>query len=227
MLIMKCKDIQNKLIDYIENELTLEEHSIIKTHLANCSECQKCEQKLHNTFHIFQIETFKEADENYYKNFLPKVRQRIEKETTPKPFSIWRLVPTLGISILLILVTIGIIMQVKKQEQPQDNIIFYAQAEENMENINYEELGYNTPEAQDELLNLLADNNIKEDEILYELTPEPFEQTINDTTGDNLLEKFFIQDDNEVNDDELEKLDDEEIDLLMQWLELELSKYQS
>ncbi len=224
---MKCKDIQNKLIDYIENELTLEEHSIIKTHLANCSECQKCEQKLHNTFHIFQIETFKEADENYYKNFLPKVRQRIEKETTPKPFSIWRLVPTLGISILLILVTIGIIMQVKKQEQPQDNIIFYAQAEENMENINYEELGYNTPEAQDELLNLLADNNIKEDEILYELTPEPFEQTINDTTGDNLLEKFFIQDDNEVNDDELEKLDDEEIDLLMQWLELELSKYQS
>lgn len=66
---MKCNDIENKLIDYIEENLTKEESLEIKKHINACTTCQKEVNEMQLIFGVINKDLEETPSENLKLNF--------------------------------------------------------------------------------------------------------------------------------------------------------------
>ncbi|MCC5911795.1 MAG: DUF4179 domain-containing protein [Clostridiaceae bacterium] len=77
---MNCENIRNKLIDYIDETLTVEEEKIIKKHMKECIECREELEELQNTIEHVEREHSKVK---VPEAFMDKLRADAKKANKP------------------------------------------------------------------------------------------------------------------------------------------------
>lgn len=105
---MKCKKIKKRLVDYIEDELRDSEKKVIDEHLKICNKCSMELNSLRETISLTKKAIVPRISERFWVNFLPNVREKIEKKEQKKPLFSFKVVPAFAIS-LSILFIIGIL----------------------------------------------------------------------------------------------------------------------
>lgn len=87
-MVMKCKNVDFLLIPYYENSLDLQERKRVKQHLALCEDCRARLKEIEHTYQLLAEEPLPQPEENFWINFLPEVRARIERKGERKTSSI-------------------------------------------------------------------------------------------------------------------------------------------
>jgi hypothetical protein len=107
---MKCRDCQDKLVEYIDGILPPEEAQPIQAHLAGCPACRKEEGVLLAV--LSEARTpLPEPSELFWINFLPEVRARITLR--PEPWFVTLFKPAVGwgsLSLATLMLLAGILV---------------------------------------------------------------------------------------------------------------------
>ena len=114
---MKCKNIHNNLIFFLEKELPASEMEQVEKHLNTCEECALFAAEMKSTLQI--LEDDKVRDENPF--FFTRVKARIQNEAEnqlPVRSALVRIVQPIAFSIILLL---GIYGGFKLGQSPQIN----------------------------------------------------------------------------------------------------------
>ncbi|HYQ57643.1 MAG TPA: zf-HC2 domain-containing protein [Draconibacterium sp.] len=99
---MKCNNVHNKLIFFLEKELPVTEMEQVQQHLDECSACALFAAEMKSTLHI--LESDKVRDENPF--FFTRVKARLEKQNNKQPLTrpvLARVLQTVAFSIILLL----------------------------------------------------------------------------------------------------------------------------
>lgn len=76
---MKCKRIQQYLLDYSEHVLDQENQHLVEEHLRHCAECSKELQEIEQTLHLLQTLPLPEPPETFWPDFTFNVMRQIRK----------------------------------------------------------------------------------------------------------------------------------------------------
>ncbi len=74
---MKCRKVEKNLIIYLEKELPVEKHRLIREHLNSCNQCQELMHEVQLTLQVVTHEQIQETNPFFY----TRLKQRIENET--------------------------------------------------------------------------------------------------------------------------------------------------
>ncbi len=75
---MKCKHVQQQLLDYSEDLLEQKTQSLIAEHLQHCPECRQELHDFNSTIDLLQSVTFQEPAEPFWHNFTATVMRKIK-----------------------------------------------------------------------------------------------------------------------------------------------------
>jgi hypothetical protein len=87
---MKCETLHNKLIFFLEGDLTPKEEEQIKKHLAECPECAGFAKYLKQTLNIIQTERLPEVNPFFYTRLKSKLENQSITPTNTFPFVLWK-----------------------------------------------------------------------------------------------------------------------------------------
>ncbi len=76
---MKCKHVQQKLVDYSESLVDQKTRLLIEEHLQSCSECAQELKDFEETVSLLQSVPIQEPPETFWADFTSDVMQRIER----------------------------------------------------------------------------------------------------------------------------------------------------
>ncbi len=78
---MKCKHVQQQLLDYSESLVDSKSHSLIEEHLSSCSTCARELQEFEQTIHLLQSVPFQEPPDAdaFWSDFTSNVMRNIRK----------------------------------------------------------------------------------------------------------------------------------------------------
>ncbi|GAK61198.1 putative transmembrane anti-sigma factor [Candidatus Vecturithrix granuli] len=76
---MKCKRIQQYLLDYSEQLLDQENHHLVEEHLRHCPECAKELQEIEQTIRLLQTLPVQSPPETFWPDFTSNVMRQIRK----------------------------------------------------------------------------------------------------------------------------------------------------
>jgi hypothetical protein len=113
---MKCKHVQQQLLDYSEELLDPKTRSSIKTHLAQCPGCEQELREIERTIHLLQSVPLQEPPETFWTDFTTSVMGQIKKaEITPPVterlfFFFPRFKMAAALAVAMILVVVGSIL---------------------------------------------------------------------------------------------------------------------
>jgi hypothetical protein len=199
---MYCKKLQEKLTDYINDELPEKDKQVVMQHLNDCAECRKelAELKSLNNLMI----QFKPAVKYPYPSddFLVQVRRKIRTRYSdmPRPSIIPRLIPVFASFAAVLIIVIGITL--------------YRNSENTIKN---EPTYLSALESENTSATFIYDNLDSETQDLVT------EQIINDTVIDNLAALDFTITTSANSEDLIAMLTDEEKEMLVQEM---LDKYE-
>lgn len=91
---MSCSEITSLLVDYNENSLKPEGKKLVEDHLRVCLSCREELKEIQTLFKVLEQEKTEKAEEDFWINFVPEIRRRIESPTRPR--LIGNLLPQLG-----------------------------------------------------------------------------------------------------------------------------------
>ncbi|WP_163322387.1 anti-sigma factor family protein [Draconibacterium mangrovi] len=103
---MKCKNVHNKLIFFLEKELPVSEMEQVQKHLDECSKCARFAAEMRNTLQI--LDNDKVNDENPF--FYTRVKERLSKQAEEQPAVrpvLVRILQPVAFSMLLLLGVYG------------------------------------------------------------------------------------------------------------------------
>ena len=75
---MKCNDLHNKIIFFLDAELPVKEMQEIKLHLAECAECNAFTEEMKKTFKILSDEKRPEVNPFFYTRVKAKLEKQLE-----------------------------------------------------------------------------------------------------------------------------------------------------
>ncbi|MFH1335577.1 MAG: zf-HC2 domain-containing protein [Candidatus Zixiibacteriota bacterium] len=104
---MKCKKIHILLSDYLEDSLDLSERNRVEQHLEECDSCRLKLKEMRQLYGVLAQDKVPQMEEDFWINFLPQVRSRIEKRKRPKGSLVPKTRLALGFLSLLLVVLIG------------------------------------------------------------------------------------------------------------------------
>jgi predicted anti-sigma-YlaC factor YlaD len=114
---MKCKKIHILLSDYLEDSLDPSERKWVEQHLEECDGCRLELKKMKQLYGLLDQDQVPPMEENYWTNFLPQVRVRIEERKKPK----FSLVPKTRLALGLLSVLLVAIIGYNLLHAPQKN----------------------------------------------------------------------------------------------------------
>jgi len=82
---MKCKDVQQELIFYIDNELPVEKMELVRKHLKECADCSSFLAELRTDLEIIESEKNPEVSPFFFTH----LSARLEESTAYQPQSSW------------------------------------------------------------------------------------------------------------------------------------------
>jgi predicted anti-sigma-YlaC factor YlaD len=104
---MKCNEIHILFSEYLEDSLEPIEKKRVEQHLEECDGCRLKLKEMKELFGVLAQDKVASMEEDYWTNFLPRVRARIEEKKRPK----FSLVPktrlALGLLSLFLVAFIG------------------------------------------------------------------------------------------------------------------------
>jgi len=89
---MDCQEVKTMLSDYLANSLKSNYNEEIKEHLAKCQNCADSFKKLVETDNIIKLTANEEPSEQYWNNYLPKFKTKLDRVSTLRlsnPFRIF------------------------------------------------------------------------------------------------------------------------------------------
>jgi len=102
---MKCKEAHPLLNDYLEGSLSSDDKARVEQHLSGCDICRNDLKEIKLILDILAQDRALEMEERFWINFLPEVRSRIEKRSSPNKTLVPKTRLVLGfLSILLVAV---------------------------------------------------------------------------------------------------------------------------
>jgi len=107
---MRCKDVSPLLIEYQENSLGPEERGVVEKHLRECDRCRKELGEIEELYQLLAKESVPSPEENFWTNFLPEVRARIERKKKrrglliPKPRLAFGILTIVAVAIVSIFI---------------------------------------------------------------------------------------------------------------------------
>jgi hypothetical protein len=107
---MKCKDFEELLVQYLEDSLDPKERKKVEQHLGECEACRINLQEMESTLHLLAEEQLPQPEEDFWINFLPQVRSKIDAEEKPS-FTLFpkpRLVS--GLVSVMVIVLLGLFL---------------------------------------------------------------------------------------------------------------------
>jgi anti-sigma factor RsiW len=107
---MKCKDFEELLVQYLEDSLDPKERKKVEQHLGECEACRINLQEMESTLHLLAEEQLPQPEEDFWINFLPQVRSKIDAEEKPS-FTLFpkpRLVS--GVVSVMVIVLLGLFL---------------------------------------------------------------------------------------------------------------------
>nr|WP_321353489.1 zf-HC2 domain-containing protein [uncultured Draconibacterium sp.] len=125
---MKCKNVHNKLIFFLEKELPVSEMKQVQQHLDECSACALFAEEMKNTLSI--LESDKVTDENPF--FFTRVKNRLERQSEEQPVArpvLVRILQPVAFSVILLL---GIYGGFKLGQVPKTNFANNSLTEQEM-----------------------------------------------------------------------------------------------
>lgn len=107
---MSCRKIKSLLVDYYENSLPTEERKIIEDHLKACDDCRVHLKEIESLFKLLKEEKGKKMEENFWINFVPEIRGRIDEG--PRPRLSWKPIPQLAplLGMVMAILVVGVIL---------------------------------------------------------------------------------------------------------------------
>jgi anti-sigma factor RsiW len=90
-----CRKVKRLLVDYLEGTLSSKDKVLIEEHLRACPDCAKEAEFLSRTLKLVRLRSYKEPPEEFWAQYLPNLKKRIEEVPTVKslPRLRWRPVP--------------------------------------------------------------------------------------------------------------------------------------
>ena len=76
---MKCKHVQQYLLDYSEELLDQKTRFLVDEHLSKCAECTKELQEIEQTIHLLQSLPVQEPPETFWPDFTSNVMREVRK----------------------------------------------------------------------------------------------------------------------------------------------------
>ncbi|MEO0092136.1 MAG: zf-HC2 domain-containing protein [candidate division WOR-3 bacterium] len=196
---MKCKSVQEKLIDYLNQELSFRDTQKIAEHLKQCAVCSRELQELKSVLALtqeFQLETCYPYPSE---DFLIQVRHKI-KNLQPKPKVLPRLIPVFASAMILLVVIIATyIVNTKKMPTASEDQLF-TELKPDIHNVTYlyEHLDTKTQELiNDQMIAEVLSDEVKQidRELIFSAEPiDLFSQLSNDEKEDivnQLLKKYL------------------------------------
>jgi len=105
---MKCKNIHNKLIFFLENELPVSEIKQIEKHIGKCPECALFVEDMKKTLGIIEIEKSSEINPFFYTRVKAKLDNSNAKQEIPAGTPIFvRVLQPVAFSVILLLGVYG------------------------------------------------------------------------------------------------------------------------
>ncbi len=100
---MKCKEIHFLLNDYFEGSLPDEDITGVRQHLSECESCRLKLKEIELIHNVLTQDSIPQPEENFWVNFLPELRSRIEEKRKPRKILVPQTRLALGfLSILLV-----------------------------------------------------------------------------------------------------------------------------
>lgn len=105
---MKCSDIENKLVDYLDGVLSMEEVSMVEEHLVHCKPCEQILEETKALFDTFHKMPAAEPDEAMRPDFLKVLEEekqllRSEVRSIRKKEFPWKIAFQIAASLLLLI----------------------------------------------------------------------------------------------------------------------------
>jgi hypothetical protein len=112
----KCKEIDRLLIQYHEDALSPDKKKQVEEHLADCQGCRIKLEEIKQTHVLLTEDKVPQPEENFWIDFLPQVRSRIEAKEKPitvfRPGVRW----AVGLASVLLVVIVGSLLFTEKEE---------------------------------------------------------------------------------------------------------------
>lgn len=103
---MKCKDVHNKLIFFLEGDLSEAEMKAVQEHLSECGECALFAEELKLTFSILETEKKPEVNPFFYTRVKAKLEKQEEQSIERRPV-LARVLQPVAFSLILLLAIYG------------------------------------------------------------------------------------------------------------------------
>lgn len=103
---MKCKDVHNKLIFFLEGDLSGMEMKAVQEHLDECGECALFAEELKLTFSILETEKKPEINPFFYTRVKAKLEKQEEQSIERRPVLV-RVLQPVAFSLVLLLAIYG------------------------------------------------------------------------------------------------------------------------
>lgn len=116
---MKCKELHNKLIFFLEGDLPEREMEQVKVHLSGCPDCKLFAEELNKTLNVLETEKSPAVNPFFYTRLKAKMEAQAESyEKAGSPFFVRVLQPAL-FSLLLFA---GIYSGIKIGQRAEDQL---------------------------------------------------------------------------------------------------------
>ncbi len=103
---MKCKDVHNKLIFFLEGDLSEAEMKAVQEHLGECRECALFAEELKLTFSILETEKKPGINPFFYTRVKAKLEKQEEQSIERRPV-LARVLQPVAFSLILLLAIYG------------------------------------------------------------------------------------------------------------------------
>ncbi|MGB2696245.1 MAG: zf-HC2 domain-containing protein [Candidatus Zixiibacteriota bacterium] len=124
---MNCKKITSFLVDYQQDSLGPEEKKMVEEHLRTCDGCREELKEIQTLFEVLKREKTEKVEENFWTNFVPEIRKRIDR--APSPRLKWNLIPKLGplLGFAIAILVVGIFLFSKDYSSRVSGVLTYEQ----------------------------------------------------------------------------------------------------
>lgn len=171
---MKCKRIQQYLLDYSEQLLDSENHHLVEEHLHQCPKCAQELQEIEQTLHLLQTLPVQEPPETFWPDFTSNVMRQIRKmEPVPSRlrnvFFFHHAKLAIAVVIVLVVLSVGWVYYFRHSQATQHPSELASQYSENQDkNLFVQQSPAETTAIPVPL------NKIASDELIYDMLDSEF-----------------------------------------------------
>jgi predicted anti-sigma-YlaC factor YlaD len=150
---MKCNEIHNHILFFVEKQLKAEQLQAVELHLQTCSACRQLAEEISQTLDLIHLEKNNSSDDVFFEELM--LQQNEKRVQSASTLFLAKSQKTLEVLKIAAVISFGIFMGVLIGNKLQSNQTDFAQSETEF----VQELFNNTDLAYESVEEYLAENN--------------------------------------------------------------------